>query len=397
MRPPIKARIIGVGMTALGKLGRTPTALMIEALERALSFAQVRLRDLDGLLAVPSLSEPRFMEAHHLATQVGLLPGKGIVAQTIDTGGAGPVSGLLEANDMIVNQGYDLIAVLAGDSVSSMSTLEFLARADAGCADPGGSLSSPVIPHGYDRVARWAIDQGAVTREQLAMVPCIMSYNASKHPRALNNTVYSLDEVLSSKSIAPATNILECARRADGAACLLVASTRFLSHHPHLLAHRCPIILGGGQASGPLYPPRIIDEEMFSCEVAVERAYLEASLSVKDIDFFGLYDCFPICFIRALEACQIVKKGEGGRYVEAMYHRLQETGELPPETFPINTHGGLLSFGAPWEAPAMFNIIEAFDQLNGTAGIRQVPDCRRALVYGNGGIFSASSVAILGL
>ena len=44
----------------------------------------------------------------------------------------------------------------------------------------------------------------------------------------------------------------------------------------------------------------------------------------------------------------------------------------------------------------MYNIIEAVDQISGTAEGRQVPSCRRALVYGNGGIFSHSSVAILG-
>eukprot|EP00672_Neobodo_designis_P004201 CAMPEP_0174867324 /NCGR_PEP_ID=MMETSP1114-20130205/63797_1 /TAXON_ID=312471 /ORGANISM="Neobodo designis, Strain CCAP 1951/1" /LENGTH=79 /DNA_ID=CAMNT_0016102513 /DNA_START=1 /DNA_END=240 /DNA_ORIENTATION=- len=73
------------------------------------------------------------------------------------------------------------------------------------------------------------------------------------------------------------------------------------------------------------------------------------------------------------------------------------TGTLSPRDFPINTHGGLQCFGAPWEVPAMYNVIEAVQQLKGAANGRQVtPKPRRALVYGNGGIFSASSVAILG-
>jgi hypothetical protein len=73
----------------------------------------------------------------------------------------------------------------------------------------------------------------------------------------------------------------------------------------------------------------------------------------------------------------------------------------------------LLSFGAPWEVPAFFNILEAFKQLNNNAGFtfntkiqilfhanrslgsRQIPNASKALVYGNGGIFSASAVAIL--
>ena len=46
--------------------------------------------------------------------------------------------------------------------------------------------------------------------------------------------------------------------------------------------------------------------------------------------------------------------------------------------------------------PAMYNIIEAVTQLRGRAGRRQLPAVRRALVYGNGGVFSASAVAVLG-
>lgn len=387
-----KSMIIGTGMTALGKSGLTATKLVQQALERALANAGVRLRQLEGIVAVPSLSEPRFMEAHYLATRMGLLPSKGVVARTIDTGGAGPISGLLEA-DLMIRSGLDLVAVVAGDAVSSLPTEEFLKRADAGCYDPEGNLPSPVIPNGYDRIAQWAIDSRAVTREQLAMTSVLMSMQAVKHPYALTKRPYTLEDVLTSKPIGRATNLLECARRADGGAAIIVASKAFVEANGLKMG---PRIIGGGEASGPLFPPKVIDEEMFSCEEAVRRAYAKAQCSVDDIDFFGLYDCFPICFIRALEAVGKAGKGRGGALVEEMYElSLKNGGKLSPNQFPVNTHGGLLSFGAPWETPAMYNTIEAVAQLNGQATGRQVDQCRRALVYGNGGIFSASAVAIL--
>ena len=120
-------------MTPLGKSGVSASHLMQQALEIALCNANVRLKQLDGIVAVPSLSEPRFMEAHFIATQVGLLPHKGVIARTIDTGGAGPISSLLEADKMIRLQGCDLVAIVAGDAVSSLPTAEFLRRADQGC------------------------------------------------------------------------------------------------------------------------------------------------------------------------------------------------------------------------------------------------------------------------
>jgi hypothetical protein len=44
----------------------------------------------------------------------------------------------------------------------------------------------------------------------------------------------------------------------------------------------------------------------------------------------------------------------------------------------------------------MYNIIECFQQLTNQAGSRQIENAKRGLVYGNGGIFSHSAVAILG-
>jgi acetyl-CoA acetyltransferase len=193
------------------------------------------------------------------------------------------------------------------------------------------------------------------------------------------------------------------------------------------------------QTSGPLYPPPIIDEVSFSCEEAATKAFTSTNIRPDEIDFFGLYDCFPICLLRALEAVGLAKKGEGGRFIETVYRKLMESsereggdkwrdleeledlwrrqqrpgqghsppphpdpgvrrgglGHLDPAFFPVNTHGGLLGYGAPWEVPAIYSVIEAVTQLRGKAIDRQIERCRRALVYGNGGIFSHSAIAIL--
>jgi acetyl-CoA acetyltransferase len=146
---------------------------------------------------------------------------------------------------------------------------------------------------------------------------------------------------------------------------------------------------------------------------------------------------------RAIEAVGLAPRGGGGAYIERHYAQLlgepenaaaspaqsaqlqrpdvvQHVSQLqqqqqqqqhalhnaqPPQlstqlgqtaVWPVNTHGGLLGLGAPWEVPALHALIEAVTQLRGEASGRQVPGAARALVYGNGGIFSASAVAILG-
>lgn len=104
------------------------------------------------------------------------------------------------------------------------------------------------------------------------------------------------------------------------------------------------VVLGGGEASGPLFPPPVIDESVFSCEQAARSAFSEAQLRSADIDWFGLYDCYPICFIRAVEACGLAPKGQGGKWVEDLYNRTMSP-RYRSDDFPVNTHGGLLAFG----------------------------------------------------
>eukprot|EP01063_Lacrimia_lanifica_P022396 TRINITY_DN30001_c0_g1_i1.p1 TRINITY_DN30001_c0_g1~~TRINITY_DN30001_c0_g1_i1.p1 ORF type:complete len:425 (+),score=131.80 TRINITY_DN30001_c0_g1_i1:70-1275(+) len=390
-------RIVGIGSTGVGRLGKTATALANDAVNLALTDAGLSKTDLQGLVAVPSLSEPHFMQAHYLATHMKLLPSTKMVVRTIDTGGAGPISALNTGVNMIRQEWADVVCIVASDAVMSLPAEEFARRADASVSG-NHTLESPCIPNGYDRIARWHMERYGVTREHLAMVPTLLSHFSAQHPDSMCKRPYQLEEVLNAPKVADVTTMWECARRADGAAAIILASERHMKRYfPGRKLSECPAYVSGGEASGPLYPPESeeINEDLFSCEKAARIAYKQGHLTYRDIDFWGLYDCFPICFIRALEAVKLCGRGEAGKYLEEKYTMLQR-GTLTPSRFPINTHGGLQCFGAPWEVPAMYNILEAVRQLRGQAGDLQVaPKPRKALVYGNGGIFSASAVAIL--
>eukprot|EP01052_Picozoa_sp_SAG31_P004726 SAG31_NODE_199_length_20573_cov_5.832129_9_plen_89_part_00 len=65
-----------------------------------------------------------------------------------------------------------------------------------------------------------------------------------------------------------------------------------------------------------------------------------------------LYFFRQICFIKALEAVGLAPNGKGGEWVRSAYN--QPGGPAPTH---VNTHGGLLGFGAPWEVPAFYNIV----------------------------------------
>jgi acetyl-CoA acetyltransferase len=63
--------------------------------------------------------------------------------------------------------------------------------------------------------------------------------------------------------------------------------------------------------------------------------------------------------------------------------------------FPMNTHGGQLSFGQAGIAGGMSHVTEAVLQLQGRAGDRQLRKCDTAFVNGNGGIMSEQVSIIL--
>jgi len=311
-----KARIAGWSYSSLGtKLGQTPSTLVKQALASALHRAGMQHKQLDGFLSCPSLADQRFMWAHHLASECGVLPSsshRGVHVATIDNGGASPVSMLLQARALIESRQCSAVAVVAGDAVSSLPPTQFLERANGSMHTPSdvrdtnghavemADLAEPIIPHGYAHCARAHMQVHGLTREQLAMVAVLMSAQASYHPFALQRTPYDLNDVLSAPPVAPYTGLYECARKSDGAAALIVTSASFSF---------APIqVLGGGEAAGPMGLAKknsALLSSISSAAAAFEIAYKDAGVSEQHIDYFGLYDCFPICFIRALEAARL--------------------------------------------------------------------------------------------
>ena len=63
---------------------------------------------------------------------------------------------------------------------------------------------------------------------------------------------------------------------------------------------------------------------------------------------------------------------------------------------PLNTHGGLLSFGHCGVAGGMAHVVEAYRQMTGQAEGRQIARAvRHAFAHGDGGVMSAHVSLIL--
>ncbi len=391
--------IVGCGQTKLGKLGRPLRDLVAEAVGAAMGDAGLPLESVKGLVAMPSVADLveggeglALMPAHQMAMDLGMLTrpgGQDLICKTVDCGGASPIVALREACTLLEEDpSLGCVLVVGADAVGSMPTKEFLTRVGGS----GDGAASAVIPTKYDDFARWHMKTFGTTRRELASVPTFMSLQALNNPNAFQSKkILDQDTVLGSGRVASNTNLFECAKRADGAAAVLVTTADFAADR-HLLSRSVPV-LGVGEASGALMPAaRDIGVHLLPIHLACRRALTKANLSVREIDWFGLYDCFPVAFISALEQVGLCGYGEGGKWVAGAIDKLRRGGKVN-----VNTHGGLLGGGAPWEAPAMFTLIEGVNQVLGRCdGGRQIGGVRRALVQANGGTFSHEAVAVLG-
>ena len=128
-----------------------------------------------------------------------------------------------------------------------------------------------------------------------------------------------------------------------------------------------------------------------STRAAADEAYRMAGIQdpAREIDLAEVHDCFTITEILNYEDLGFCRKGEGAAFISE--GRSSLAGDMP-----VNTSGGLKSFGHPIGASGIRMIYEVVTQLRGQAGDRQVKNARQGLVHNLGGPGSVACVAVLG-
>jgi acetyl-CoA C-acetyltransferase len=123
-------------------------------------------------------------------------------------------------------------------------------------------------------------------------------------------------------------------------------------------------------------------------EIAWKRAFAKAGVSVGDLSFAEVHDCFTIAELLIYEAMGLAPKGQGARAIEEGW--TEKGGKLP-----INPSGGLKSKGHPIGATGVSMHVLAAMQLKGQAGGIQVKDAELAGVFNMGGAAVANYVSVL--
>ena len=146
-------------------------------------------------------------------------------------------------------------------------------------------------------------------------------------------------------------------------------------------------IIGYGEATTNTSMTSVDDLMVTGAVASGKRAFAMAGITPQDIDVVEVYDSFTITVLLTLEALGFAPRGGAADLLLSGKTR-------PGGSFPLNTSGGGLSYCHPGQYGILL-LVEAVRQLRGECGERQVPNARRALAHGTGGIISTHATVIL--
>lgn len=371
--------IVGVGNTAFGlHPGRGAVDLMAEATIQALTDAGLSHNDIDGVLCGYATTLPHLMLSTLLCERFSIQPA---YAHAVQLGGATGAAMLMLAADLVRSGRCRNVLVVAGENRASGLGRDMAIQTLAQVADvehevPNGAS----VPACYALLAARYLHETGTTEADLAELAVLMRSNAARHPDAHLSSPITVDDVLTSKPIAAPLKLLDCCPISDGAAALIV------SHRPYDAPRIA--IKGAGQAH--LHQHVTALDSVLECGAgaAAARAFDEAGMTRSDIDHLAIYDSFTVTLAMLLEEIGFAPRG-------AAAQRTRDGDFLPGGGLPLNTHGGLLSFGHCGVAGGMAHAIEAVRQLGGRAGDRQVSRATNAFLHADGGVMSSHVSLIL--
>ena len=378
-----KAIISGVHDTKMGAMPEsTCMTLHTEAGLGAIEDAGLKVSDIDGLLAAYSFTSPQLMLGSVFAEYVGMQPK---VSASISMGGVTAGLQIAQAVALVESGMCRHVLCLTGDNrLTGMG--EKVQAALAGVGHP--QYEQPYgmsVPAAFAQAAQVYMHEFGMTHEHMAAVAVNQRANAARHPNAHMKKPITMEDVRNSKMVASPLRMLDCCLVSDGGAAVIVSAGDAARDLPKTAVQ----ILGVGEGHTHEHifmAPSLVN---FGCKDSAAIALGKAGLKHADVDCAHLYDCFTSTLLICLESMGFYDRGEAGRAALA--------GEFAINgRFPVNTNGGLLSYGSSGAAGGMCHVIEAVRQLRRECGDRQVKDAEVAFAHTLGGIFSGHCSIVLG-
>jgi acetyl-CoA C-acetyltransferase len=380
-----KASIIGAGHTRFGVLPQGPRALLRAALTGAFASVDRNLEPKEveeAFLGTLGFSGWQLGNASSvLAEELGGTP---VPTTRVENACASSGFALRAATAAIESGHRDLVLVVGlekmTDPPSARRRYWLGVSGDTEWERSAGLTFAGV----YGLMASRHMHDFGTTPEALAEVAVKNHDNGLLNPNAHFQKRIDREQVLAASRVADPLGLFDCCPVSDGAVALLLASPRVARRYTDRPVH----VVGTGAGSDSLaLQERGSLTSLAATRRAAEEALRQSGLRRKEISFLEVHDCFTIAEILALEDLGFVPEGEGGPVT--LSGATRRGGPLP-----VNPDGGLKAKGHPIGATGASQAYEAFTQLRGSAGARQVKGATSALTHNVGGSGASATVTL---
>ena len=385
MTHPLKGKtaIVGLGLTAMGRVYDSAMGFAVDAVRLALEDAGLERTDLDGLCLNPGLAwGDAAMGSFALQQALGLRDLRYSV--TMNIGGATAAAMVQQAALAIYAGLATTVACVFSDAPLKPPKPDATKR--EGSAAAYGFARGLNAAYGqfgvnalYALVAKRHMHRYGTTNDHLGAVAVAERAWANRNPAAqFYETPLTIEGYHRSRWIVEPFHLLDCCLVSNGGAALIVTSAERARN-----LRQPPVYVWGFAQGHPGGDP--IDTLTSGAPLAKKTAFAMAGIDVSDVQVAELYDCYTFTVLVTLEDYGFCAKGESGPFVAG--------GSIGPGgRLPVNTGGGQLSSFYMW---GMTPVSEGVIQARGQGGARQVEKRNVVLVSGNGGILSTHSTLVL--
>jgi acetyl-CoA acetyltransferase len=381
---------VGIGEVPTGIYPeRTVLDAATEAARQAVRDAGLRKEDIDYVMPTGVIFSGEFNADLIFSRMVEELGLNGIAHANLQVmAGGASASTLFKTAGALVTTGLARnVLVVHADKIASGISIERAIDIFATLGIPA-EWERPFGQH-FSAIAalimRRYMHETGTSAEQLASVCVALREWARLNPNAMFRKELTVERVLGSKMLSEPLHAFESNVLADGAAAFVVTT----AENARAITDTPVYYLGSGSRVTHYSLSQERDMTRFGWKAAATEAYAEAGVSPVDIDIAEIYDSYAVFNLICLEELGFVERGEAGRFVE-------DGNTLPGGKLPMTTNGGMLSQGHTGAGGGVAIIVEAFRQLMGKAGERQVPDAKLAVETSVGGSYMDAHVLVLG-
>jgi acetyl-CoA acetyltransferase len=387
--------VLGVGMHPWGKWGRRFVEYGVVAARAALADAGLDWREVGSIVGADTVrgGYPGYVAGSTFAKALGW---QGARVTSVYAACASGAQAIDAARGQILSGLADVVLVVGADAAPK----GFFKPAGGDRPDDPDWLRFRVLgatnPTYFGLYARRRMAVHGDTTEDFAQVKVKNAALGALNPYARYRKRVTAEEVAASAVVADPLRLLDICATSDGGAAVVLSSMEFARRHG--VAE--PVRIRAVSTVTPRYPNTLLDlpdiatDSAMAAEPAAapfrasiaRAAYEEAGIGPEDLSLAEVYDLSTALELQWYEDLGLCGAGEGAKL-------LGEGATTLGGRIPVNTSGGLASFGEAVPAQAIAQVCEVTWQLRGAAGDRQVADARVGITA-NQGLFGHGSAVI---